>query len=156
VGVDRLGVRIAGDVAAVEAEGRHRGLADDLGAGVEEPRDDGRVLARDEPLEHLRAVEHRDAREADVVLDGDAHARQRALGRAGDGAFPRPAVARVLLAERTMAGVDARVLDRARWRVELVDAGVAGDQAAGQRRVVLELELRERHAERLGDPREID
>jgi hypothetical protein len=151
VRVGGLGLGIARQPAAVEAEGGDRRLADDVGAGVEQARYHRRVLAGHVALEDRRAVEHRDVGDADVVLDADGAPRKRALRRAGDGAPPAPAVRRVLRAGRPVAGVGARVLDGQRLVLELVEPGVARRRRLGERVEGLDLLLREVELEGAGD-----
>ena len=55
------------------------GLADDDRAGGVELRDDGRVVRRDVGLEHARRRRGPDPLRAQVVLEGDRHAGQRAI-----------------------------------------------------------------------------
>jgi hypothetical protein len=85
--------------AAGEAEALADGLADDLGASLQDPRHDGRVDVGDVPLEHARPVHQRHAGDADVVLDGNSLARKLAIA-AADRAAPVPGVERVLLGRR--------------------------------------------------------
>ena len=149
VRVRRLRVRIAGHAAAVEAERRDGGLADDLGARVEQARHDGGVLARDVALHDRRAVEHREARHADVVLHADAPAGERAVGGARDRALPRPPVGWVLGARRPVAEIDARVLHRQVLVGQLVQAREAGERPGRRRGEGLELLVGQRESELL-------
>ncbi len=151
VRVRRLRVGVAGEAAAVEAERGHGGLADDLGAGVEQPRHDRRVLARDVALHDRRAVEHRDAGDADVVLDAHALAGERPLRRARDRALPAPAVGGVVRAGRPVAEVGARILHRQVLVGQLVEASEAGEGRRRRRRERLELLVREREVELRGE-----
>jgi hypothetical protein len=155
VRVGGLRVGIAGDAAAVEAERRHGGLADDVRAGVEQARDDGRVLGRDVALHDRRAVEHRDLRDADVVLDADRAAGEGAVRGAGDRAAPDPAVGLVLAGRRAPADVLARVLDAKRLVAELVEALVAGRGRREQRVEGGHLLVGQRQLERARDALDI-
>src|SRR5262245_45827588 len=64
----------------------HLELADDGGAGVEEPRHDGGVEIWNVAVHHVRAERERHVSERDVILEADGLACQRARGRALHGA----------------------------------------------------------------------
>ena len=132
VGVRRLRVGIAGQPAAVEAEGGNRRLAHDVRAGVQQARHHRRVLARHVALHDGRAVEHRNPGHAHVVLDADRPARERPVGRGADRALPGPPVRRVLLADRPVPDVLARIGDRQALVGQLVEPREAGERRPGQ------------------------
>ena len=100
----------AGRRAAGEREIFAHRFADDLGAGIEEPRYDGGVELRDIALEHRRAVGERDAGDRIGILDGDLLAGELALGRALDAALGDPGAVAVLLALRPVIAA-ARIFD---------------------------------------------
>src|SRR5262249_29441379 len=100
-----------GVAAGREAQILARRLAGDGAAGVEHAGDDGGVDFGHIALERARAVHHRHAGHADVVLDRHRLAGKHALAAAGDVRLPVPGVVPVLLADRAIAG-RARVLDR--------------------------------------------
>ena len=63
--------------AVVAHEPVHHVLADDLAAGRQHPRHDGRVNVGDEALHGLRREHLRDAGDADMVLEADGLASQQ-------------------------------------------------------------------------------
>ena len=82
----------AGVAASRQAEVLAVGLAEDGPARIEDPRHDGRVDLRDVAFEGRGAGHHRHSGHADVVLDRDALARERAVRRAFDGGPDVPGV----------------------------------------------------------------
>jgi hypothetical protein len=79
---------------------RNHRFADDLGAGIEQPRHDGGVELRHIALEHGRAVGERHAGDRVGILDGDLFAGELAAGRALDAELGGPGAVAVLLALR--------------------------------------------------------
>src|ERR1041384_3950647 len=95
--------RLAGVAAARQAEALADRLADDLAAGVEDAGDQGRVDVGHIAFERRRAVHHRQAGDADIVLDDDRLAGQRAARLALDRGLPGPGVEPVLVMARAIA-----------------------------------------------------
>ena len=111
----RAGVRAAG-----EAEQFADRLAGDRGARVEQPRDDGRVDRGHEAFHRRRAVHHRHAGHADVVLDGHGLARKLAARSAGDRGLDVPRGMLVFIAGG-LVRLAARILHRRQVIGQLVD-----------------------------------
>src|SRR3990172_9403254 len=99
------------------------GLPNDLAAGIEDTRHDRSVAVRYVALENGGAVHHRNACDADVVLDRDPLAAECTIRCPCDRAAPVPGVERVLLRWRSVAG-RSRVLDRRHRLSELVEPAI--------------------------------
>ena len=155
MGIRGLRVGIARQPAAVKAERGYRRLADDLGAGVQQSSDDRGVLARHVALHDRRTVEHRNPSDADVVLDSHRPPSEWALGRPGDGAFPRPAVGRVLRSDRAATDVGARMLDRQHLVGQLIKAPETRERRPGRLGEGGQLIIGQHHAIRGGDALEL-
>src|SRR5271170_5684374 len=96
--------------AARKAQTLANRLADYRRAGVEQPRNYGRIDLGHVAVEHFGAVGHRQPRDAYVVLDRDRLAGQRTTGIALYFAAPVPCAERILSLRRRTAGI-ARILD---------------------------------------------
>ena len=99
-----VGIANRPGVARVAASRRTEGLADGLAEDgctrVEHSRHDRRVHRRHVSLENLGSVHHRNARQHDVVLEGDGLARQGPLDRSIDATSHVPRAQGVVLGPR--------------------------------------------------------
>src|ERR1700748_1628922 len=85
-------------------------LADDLGASVEQPCDDGSIELRDITFQHGRAVSERNAGKGVGVFDRDLFAREFAAARAFDMGLCDPRAVFVLFTLRPVIRA-ARICD---------------------------------------------
>ena len=115
--------------AAGIAEVFAHGLADHFAAGIEHAGHDGRVFVGDKAFIQRRAVQHRHARNADVVLDGDAFTDELAGRRAFDRTLPLPGTVTVRIAGRAITPT-ARVFRRQGRRVHGGDGIVVVNELA--------------------------
>src|SRR5260221_1537267 len=106
-----LAGRLAGDGAACVQDARHHG-------GIE-----FRYIA----FEQHRAVHHRHAGDADVVLDRDLLAAQKAFGAGFDIRLPVPGAVRIFRLRRPVTG-RARRDRRQRRRDQLLEPGIGGQR----------------------------
>src|ERR1700722_7988949 len=119
-------------------------------AGVQETRNDGGVDVGDIAFEGRRAVHHRHAGDADIVLDGDRFAFELAVRRALNVSLYVPGVKRILLGARPIPG-SAWIFDDGNLVGHLIDDIVSSKVAVHQRNELADAFLRHRHAEALDD-----
>ena len=127
-----------GVAAAGQAEVLAVRLADDRAAGVEDARDDRRVDVGHVAFERRRAVHHRHAGEADVVLQDDALAGERTVRRALDLGLHVPGAERVLGRRGPVAG-RARIAHLGQVVGQRVDAVVGLHRSLEHLEVVADL-----------------
>src|SRR3984957_6877071 len=129
-------------------------LALDRCAGVQETRNDRGIDVGDITFKGRRAVHHRHAGDADIVLDGDRFAFELAARRARNVSLYVPGVERILLGARPIPG-RARIFDDGNLVGHLIDDIVSGKAAVHQRNELADAFLRHRHAEALNDVRHL-
>ena len=128
--INRLRAGIDAEPDGVETVRAIHHLADDLGPGVEQTGDNGRVFGRHIAFHNAGTVQHGNAGNAHMILQPDRLAGQPAVGRAGDGAAPRPAVVPVVLGRRPRSEIPARILDRNGGRNQFVKTPVGRQHLA--------------------------
>ena len=136
--------------AAREAKVLAVRLADDGAAGVEDARDHRRIDVGHITFERRRAVHHRHAGQTDVVLQHDALAGQRAIGRALHLRLDVPRTERVLAGARPRAG-RARVAHFGQVVGQLFDPVIGLHRAFEHVEVLADLALRHAHVQRADD-----
>ncbi len=125
-------------------------LADDGAAGIEDARDHGGIDIGHIAFERGRAVHHRHAGQADVVLEHDALAGQRPVGRALDLRLHIPGAERVVARARPRAR-RARIAHLGQVVGQLLDAIVGLHRAFEHVEVLADLALRHAHVQRADD-----
>ena len=137
-------------VARVAAAGEAQALADGFAqngpARVEDARHDCGVTARHVAFQHAAPVHHGHAGDADVVLDGEGLARERAGRCAGDVRAPVPGAQGILRGRGAVAGI-ARVFDREGGLGELIEPVVRREHTAHEALVRPQIVLRDAEAE---------
>ena len=125
-----------------------RRLAGDRPASLQDTGHDRRIDLGDISFEQLRAVHHRHAGHADIVLDGDRLARQQTGGRALDLRLPVPGVVGIFLGRWPVPG-RARVFHRQLGLHQPVQPCAGSDRPAHQLAEGHQVVFAERESERV-------